>query len=405
VKPQTNAGDSILMIAYTNYHTDPRVIREAEAAVSAGFDVDFIALRRANDAAVEMVRGVRLIHLAQSRYRGGGLPQYMAAYLVFFARCLFKAAFLSLKKRYRTVYVHNMPDFLVFCAFIPKLLGAKVVLDIHDPMPNTFAAKFKGGEKGFYFKLLLWQELLSARYADRVVTVHELIKDRVLVKHGLLADTIQVVPNFADDKVFCLQPSYSPNGKVKMVFHGTILERYGLRTLLEALSMVQNRDKISVRIIGEGDFSQRFAGLIKSLNLDEMVEFENRVYPFQEIPGLLAGCHLGLVPLEVTSITNYALSLKMMEYISMGVPVVTVRNAAVAHYFGENDCLFYKPGDAKSLSSVLDRVAEDRDLLLGYHRKTLELREKFLWSKEKQKYIELLEGLAKVGRNGVLAAN
>ena len=29
-----------------------------------------------------------------------------------------------------------MPDFLVFSALIPKLLGAKVVLDLHDPMPE-----------------------------------------------------------------------------------------------------------------------------------------------------------------------------------------------------------------------------------------------------------------------------
>ena len=44
-----SAGKSVLMIAYTNYRTDPRVIREVEAAVSGGFDVDFIALRREDD--------------------------------------------------------------------------------------------------------------------------------------------------------------------------------------------------------------------------------------------------------------------------------------------------------------------------------------------------------------------
>ena len=34
--------DACLMIAYTYYQSDPRVIREAEAAVAAGMEVDFL---------------------------------------------------------------------------------------------------------------------------------------------------------------------------------------------------------------------------------------------------------------------------------------------------------------------------------------------------------------------------
>src|SRR5262245_17974066 len=135
----------ILMIAYPNYRTDPRVIRAGEAAVEAGFAVDFVALQRADDPPEEVIRGVRLIHLNQSRYRGGGVVGYMLSYFKFFFRCFFKTARLHLRRRYAVVHVNNMPDFFVFCALLPKLMGAKVVLDIHDPMPNTFSSKFKSG--------------------------------------------------------------------------------------------------------------------------------------------------------------------------------------------------------------------------------------------------------------------
>jgi hypothetical protein len=134
------------MIAYTNYQTDPRVIREAEAAVSGGFDVDFIALRRDGEPPRELIRGVRLIHLNQTRYRGAGVLWYVLSYLQFFLRCLLMTTWLQVKRRYRVVHVNNMPDFFVFCALLPKLMGARVILDIHDPMPNTFASKFKQGE-------------------------------------------------------------------------------------------------------------------------------------------------------------------------------------------------------------------------------------------------------------------
>jgi hypothetical protein len=89
---------SILMIAYTNYRTDPRVVRAAEAAASAGFEVDFLALRRVDDPEEELLRGVRVIHLKQSRYRGGGTLRYMLSYLEFFLRCFFKAAALQFKR-------------------------------------------------------------------------------------------------------------------------------------------------------------------------------------------------------------------------------------------------------------------------------------------------------------------
>jgi glycosyltransferase involved in cell wall biosynthesis len=382
------------MIAYTDYRSDGRVIREAEAAAGAGLDVDFIALRRNGDPRVEVIRGVRVIHLNQSRYRGGGLFAYMASYLQFFIRCLCKVTWQFLSRRYRVVHVNNMPDFFVFCALLPKLMGAKVVLDIHDPMPDTFASKFKNGGKGLAFKMLLWQELLSARFANRVLTVSEPLKRHVLMGHGLAEKSIDVIANFADDQVFQVRQGYALNGKLRLVFHGTILERYGLGGLLTALSKVRNRDKLAVRFIGDGDFAPQLRAMITSLGMDDFVEFDNHVYPLREIPRIIADCDLGLVPLETSSIINYALPLKLLEYISLGMPVVTVRSAAVGHYFSEDDCLFYAPGDSESLPRLLDRLADNPKVVMEYHKRALAVRGQFLWSNEKLKYVSLLHELA-----------
>lgn len=384
---------AILMIAYTYYQSDPRVIREAQAAVEAGFEVDFLALRRAGDPPVEHLRGVKVFHLAQSRYRGGGHFQYLLAYLMFFLRCFAKTNSLFLKRRYRVIHVNNMPDFLVFCTVIPKILGAKIVLDIHDPMPNTFASKFRSGERGFFFRLLLWQELLSARYSDLVLTVHDPVKDGVLVKHGLSPQSIHVIANFPDSDLFACPGTYHLNGQVRLAFHGTILERSGLRNLILALSRVEQRKRIRARIIGEGDFSAELQRLIRDHSLEDVVEFDNRSYPVYEIPRRIADCNVGIVPLEISSITNYALPLKLLEYISMGFPVITVRSVAICHYFSEEDCLFYDWNDVDSLRRLLDRVAEEPHLLRRYRSRAIALRDKFTWRTEREKYIALLREL------------
>jgi len=384
---------AVLMIAYTYYQTDPRVVREAEAAVSGGFEVDFLALRRGNDPPVETLRGVRVFHLNQSRYRGGTYASYLTAYLLFFLRCFFKTTALHMRHRYKVIHVNNMPDFMVFCTVIAKALGAKVILDIHDPMPNTFASKFRTKDGGLFYRLLLWQELLSVWYSDRVLTVHEPVKEGVLVKHGLPADSIKVIANFPDQELFVQREKYDINGQIKLVYHGTIHERSGLGRLALALSKMQYRSKIRVKIIGEGDFSGPLKKLISDNNLSDIVEFDNQSFPVREIPDRIADCNVGIAPLEVSSITNYALPLKLVEYVAMGLPVITVRSAAIRYYFAEEDCMFYDWDDIQSLAALLDRLVQNPEQLLQYRQRSVALRDRFSWSGEKQKYISLLKEL------------
>jgi len=388
----------ILMVAYTYYEFDSRVIREAEAAVEGGFDVDVLALRRADAPPTEVMRGVRVIRLNQGKYRGRGHMRYLIEYLTFFLQCLLKITNLFLKHRYVVIHVNNMPDFLVFTTIIPKLFGTKIILDIHDPMPNTFVSKFKGGENGFYFRLLLWQERLSAAYSDQVITVHDPVKDGILRKHGLPPDSIEVIANFADDEMFPLRRSFSINGRIRLVFHGTILERSGLRTLMTGLAQVRHKDRISVTIIGEGDFSRPLQEMIQALGLGDLVEFDNRTYPAHSIYERIKDCNVGLVPLEISSVTDYALPLKLIEYVSMGLPVVTVRSFAISYYFSEEDCIFFDWDDPRSLSSTLDRIAANPEILVRYRERSVALRGRFSWSEEKKKYVALLRRLTEGSR-------
>jgi glycosyltransferase involved in cell wall biosynthesis len=385
--------EAILMLAYTYYDSDPRVIREAEAAVEGGFDVDFLALRKPGTPSTELVRGVRVFRLNQARYRGGARVSYLIEYLRFFLRCFVRTTELFFRRRYRVIHVNNMPDFLVFSTIIPRLFGTKIILDIHDPMPNTFASKFKRGENGFFYRILLWQERISAAYCSRVITVHDPVKDGILTKHGLAPNSIEVIANFADGKLFPLRTNFAMDGKIRLVFHGTILERSGLRMLMTALAEVRHKDKISVKIVGEGDFSAALKDLIQTLKLEQVVDFDNRSYPVHLICERIEDCNVGLVPLEISSVTDYALPLKLLEFISLGLPVVAVRNKAILYYFREGDCVFFDWNDPQSLTTALDRLAENPDILMHYRERSVALRDQFSWTAEKEKYVRMLRQL------------
>jgi len=383
------------MIAYTHYENDPRVIRAAEAALEGSFAVDVITLRRQGQLPVETVRGVRVFRV-QQRYRGSSRLKYLQEYAKFFVRCAVMSTRLFFRRRYKVIHVHNMPDALVFVALVPKLFGSKVILDIHDPMPETYGSKYRSLTHNAVSRMLLLQEKLSVAFADRTITVSDSLKNGILIKHGYRPEAISVVANFADDEIFKPIPYPVVEGKVRFVFHGTILERYGLGMLVEAVAQVRNREKIHIRIIGEGDFSAKLADLILKYRVSDVIDFVNRIFPLHDLPKLLSDCHVGLVPLDVgaSSVANFALPLKLVEYACLGIPSITVRNAAIEHYFRPNECMFFDSGDAAALAQMIDHVAENPDCLLEY-RKLLEgVRKRLLWSKEKEKYITMLRNMA-----------
>jgi len=385
---------AILMIAYTNYEIDPRVMRAAEAAAEYGFEVDFIALRRTGQPAEETVRGVRIIRLAQERYRDRSKLGYALAYLTFFLRCFVASTRLFFSRRYRVIHVNNMPDVLVFSVLIPRLLGAKIILDIHDPMPETYGSKFGHQAGGRLYRVLLSLERMSVAFASRTITVNHPVRDRVLAKHGYPRNTIEVVANFADDRLFRPIPYPPIQSRIQFVFHGTILERYGLRTLVEAVAQVRHRDRIHVRLIGEGDFSATLKRLIEERGVGDVITFTNRVFPLHDIPALLSDCHVGLVPLDVTPISDCALPLKLIEYTCLGLPSVTVTSTAITYYMRADECMLYPPGDAAALAQILDDIATTPGKLDAYRRRLPDAQRRMSWTREKQHYIHILRELS-----------
>ena len=384
------------MMAYTYYETDPRVIRAAEAARDGQFHVDVLALRRVGQLPIETIRGVRVFRI-QPRYRGRSLLRYSWEYGKFFVRCAVLSARLFWDRRYRLVHVHNMPDALVLAACIPKLCGAKIILDIHDPMPETYESKFRRFASGILHKVLLVQEKTSVAFADKTITVSDPVRDGILLKRRYRPETIGVIANFADGELF--RPITYPrlDGIIRFVFHGTILERYGLRTLVEAVSKVKRRERICIRIIGEGDFSSALRELIVKYGVNDSIEFMNQAYPLHEIPKMLSDCHVGLVPLDIgtSTVANFALPLKLVEYTCLGLPSISVRNKAIDYYFSSDECMFFGSGDAAALAQRIDDVAENPARLMDFQKKLEPVRERLLWSKEKEKYVSMLQGLAR----------
>ena len=103
-----------------------------------------ICLRDDGQPARERHRGVE-IHRLPVRLDKRSLGLQLLSYLRFLTRATVRLGVLHTRDPYRTVQVHNLPDFLVLCALVPKLRGAPVILDLHDLMPEFYAGRFGAG--------------------------------------------------------------------------------------------------------------------------------------------------------------------------------------------------------------------------------------------------------------------
>ena len=129
----------VCMVAYTFYEPDNRVRRYAETLVRRGDKVDAIVLRQPGQQTRTVVSGVNVYKIQGRKLNEKMKIQYLLKLLLFLFKSACKLTQLHRKKKYDVIHVHSVPDFEVFATLFAKLTGAKVILDIHDIVPELFA--------------------------------------------------------------------------------------------------------------------------------------------------------------------------------------------------------------------------------------------------------------------------
>ena len=180
--PQSRARAPIrvCMVAYSFYEQDNRVMRYAEALAKRGDSVDVIALRKEGFPEYENIRGVNVRRIQTRKINKKGRVSYLLKLIRFLFNSSIALTGRHLKIPYDLIHVHNVPDFEVFAAAFTKLKGAKIILDIHDILPEFYASKFNQSKSGLLFKSLVLLERFSARFADHVIISNHLWEKTLL---------------------------------------------------------------------------------------------------------------------------------------------------------------------------------------------------------------------------------
>lgn len=387
------------MVVFAHYpHSETRVQREAEALVDHGYAVDVICLGARTEAAVDTHYNVTIYRLPMARLKRKSLIAQFLDYIVFFVLASVQLTRLHLERRYDVVQVHNLPDFLVFAALIPKLTGARVILDLHDLMPEFYQGRFGQGSNSCLKRLILGQENLSCRFADHVITVSEHWR-QALIRRGVPPEKCSVVMNLADPRIFHPLSAESAlskdDNRFRLFYHGTLSNRYGLDLVLQAMGLVRHQiPGIHLTVVGAGEYLEDLKRMADALNLSEShVQFRPNV-PAERLPPLIAAADVGVVPYRDDVFTDSLLPTKLMEYAAMGLPSIVARTSAIAAYFDETMVQFFKPGDVQDLARCILTLYSDRKRLVQLAQGIQKFNQRYNWSTQSAEYIRLVDQLA-----------
>jgi glycosyltransferase involved in cell wall biosynthesis len=329
---------------------------EAEALAAAGFDVEVICIRSVDSPRRAVVNGVTVIR-APVKLRSGTTGKSVG-YGLFFLFATGHVSIRHIRKPYAVVQANSLPDFLVFAALVPKLLGCRVVAYMQEPAPELAATILKNK---WITGLLARVEQWAIQFADHCVTVTDQLKQRY-VESGAAQDRITVVLNCADPGLILKNwpPSrIESKSRFVVVCHGTIADRYGQDTILDAARLLRDEmPDLRVVITGRGPGTEELIKAIVSYELQDIVQFEGWVSQAR-LNDILYSADAGIVAQKASPYSHLVHTNKMMDYWIFGLPVIASQLHAVSWLYDESVMEYFEPGNAEDLAAAIRRLHAD----------------------------------------------
>lgn len=382
----------ICMLGYTFYEIDSRVRQYAEALVERGDEVDFIGLGGEGQPAKDAVGGVRVFRIQRRDFREKGKISYLFRLLRFLISSMVFLSRKHLRRHYDLIHIHSVPDFLVFAAWFPKLTGAKIILDIHDVVPEFYATKFNVPLGSTIFKLLLLMEKLSARFANHVIIANDIWRQKLISRSvppsactTVLNYPIHVVPHGRADR--------RNDSQFVILYPGTLNHHQGADVAVRAFAAIQ--DKIpgaQFQIYGQGAEFENISRLIQELCLQEKILLRPQV-SHEEILRVIENSDLGVDPKRTDGFADEAFGGKIFEFMALGVPMVVSNTRANRYYFNDSVVRFCRGGDVEDLARSILELYEDKNARRQMVRNAVDFICAYDWAARKSDYFKLVDSL------------
>jgi glycosyltransferase involved in cell wall biosynthesis len=333
---------------------------EATSLVQAGFQVSVISPRKPGDAPHAIIDGVRVY-----RYKMYPPTRGLLSFIWEFTYCFVMTFWLSLvvwrRDGFDVIHACNPPDTYWLLGRFYKLFGKKYVFDHHDLNPELYESRF--GKRGWIHRILLWLERQQFRTADRVIATNESYRQVAIQRGGVSPERVAVVRSGPDlNRFYRVAPNESlKRGKRYLaVYLGVMGPQDGVDYLIRAVEHVVRtfgREDIQFVLVGDGDVRPDLEAMVREKGLEEWVYFTGRI-PDEPLQEVLSTADVALAPDPKSPLNDVSTMNKVVEYMAMGLPVVSF-DLKESRYSAGEAAVYVTPNDEHEFAQRIVELIDD----------------------------------------------
>lgn len=290
-----------------------------------------------------------------------------------------KIAFIIKRYKIDIIHVHIFKDAFMAAIAMSLLPGVSCKLI----MTRHLVKRGKGGFLyNWLYKRLSYLIFVSHLTKDEFLSGDATIAwEKIVVLHNCI-----VVAPKAELTSSTLRDSYSIwASTLLLAYSGRLSPEKGIDTLLQSMTLIKS--DVALVIAGSGE--PQYVAYLKRLAVELGVEsrvffvgFEDNIFPF------ISQVDIAVLP----SVCRESFGLVVLEYMAMGVPVITTGNGAQVEIIEDGvDGFLVEPRSETQIAALVDRLAADSATRGIVGERAIEKSKKF----DYQLYVDQIEELYK----------
>jgi glycosyltransferase involved in cell wall biosynthesis len=349
-------------VAYSTYFTDYRVRRYAESIREHTDRRDAFVISDGKPAGSKSFNYVNVYSLGNRISGEKSFFKYLFNIANFFFRAFYSVTINHFKHHYDVIHVHNLPDLLIFTTCIAKLFGAKIILDIHDVMPELYNERFPKVRPLIPF--VKFTEKISQRFADFVIVANHLWLERLVKRNRLDPERATALLNYPNLSFYKTSQSKHQNSVLNLVYPGHLSYHHGIDIAIKGFAIIAKEIPEAKFNIYARTFVQHYREelitLIKELFLQDSVILHGALLP-EQLNCVYENSTIGIVPKRAGQFTSEAFSSKIFDFFAAGVPVVLSKTTVDEYYFDQNCVSFFEPGNYNDLADKVIQLYRNKE--------------------------------------------
>lgn len=249
-----------------------------------------------------------------------------------------------------------------------QYLGIKAIYELRGLWDEGVLTHKPEVRNSDMLKLMKTQEMKIYGHVDKIVTINNQIKNKLVSDHGVPENKIMVIDNCVDTGLFkpnellrkslCLRHNIDENSMI-IGYIGTLSNYEGIEYILKVLV---NLDNVKFVMIGDGLYKSELDKMVKSLGVsDKVISLgkmkHNDVIEYYNLFDIVT------YPRKNCDLCNNTTSYKIFEAMSMSKAIIVSDLNAYNDIINDNENgLICIPDDVNDLSKKIKMLIDDVDL-------------------------------------------